>query len=340
VSVINTSPGAFFGSGNWAPVEWQGELWFQSSGKILRFDGNRIASLVTPPFANSEPVLFNDSLYYAAQEAATGVELWRFNGVSQTRVSNISPGAGDAFPEALFVHDGALYFRARDATTGNELWRYDGTAIERVADLNPGAADANPSGLATFQGALYFAADDGVHGTELWRFDGTEVSLAADVNPNPVYEEGGDRLSDSNPRLLTPFAGALYFAANGGEFGGLWRFDGADAALIGGGSLNEVTELIIFNDALYFDADDGISGRELWKIKPQAEPALALALPGNSVEIQLEQAETGDYAIEVTADLVNWTRLHTARPIDGHIIFNDTAAGNASRRLYRAVKIE
>ena len=337
-------PDGFWGSGEWKPVLWGGSLWwrclhFNALG-IAQFNGSTIAKLNSPPWVNSEPVVFDGALYYGAHETATGTELWRFNGSTQQRVSDINPGLGDASPEALIVHDGALFFRARDGVSGNELWRYNGGEVARVADINPGAGDSNPSGFASFGGKLYFTADDGVHGAELFNFDGTHVTLAVDINPNPVYEQDGDRLSDSWPSKLTVCGDALYFIACDGTNSGLWRFDGTNALILGGGLLNSVTELMTFQGALYFDADDGISGRELWKVESNAEPNLTIAGIGSEVEVHLNEAETGRFVIESSSDLNFWTPLATNSPVDGRIVFRDPLAKDASRRLYRAVYAE
>lgn len=342
VTQLNVNPpGAFWSLGGARQVEWNGALWwrclhFQALG-IARFDGATISVLNAPPWANSEPALHDGALYYGAQETATGVELWRFNGVSQQRLTDMNPGAGDGSPEALFAHNGALYFRGRDATSGNELWRYDGGAARRVADINPNGS-SDPGGFASFQGRLYFAADDGVHGTELFRYDGTTVTLVADINPNPVYELGGDRLSDSWPAHLTVYGGALYFSAKDGTNYGLWRFDGTNASLLGGGMQYEVSELIVFQNALYFDADDGVHGRELWKVKTNAEPRLTIERPAGSVTLQLDEAETGPVIIEATPDFLNWFPIATNVPLDGRVTFFDSPASNGVQRTYRAVR--
>lgn len=332
--------GAFWSTGAARPVEWNGALWwrslhFQALG-IARFDGTTLSVLNSPPWANSDPVLFGGALYYGAQDAA-GVELWRFNGSTQTRLTDLNPGSGDASPEVLFVHAGALYFRARDASSGNELWRHDGASTLRVANLNPNG-DANPSGFASFRGDLYFAADDGVHGTELFRYNGTNITLAADLNPNPLYEQGGDRMSDSNPAHLTAFGSALYFSASDGTNYGLWRFDGTNASLLGGGMLYEVSELVVFQEALYFDADDGAFGRELWRVETNALPRLTIAPAPNTVTLELRQAETGLFIVEGTGDLVHWQPLATNRPIDGRLVFQDASATNHTSRSYRVVR--
>jgi ELWxxDGT repeat protein len=337
VSVVNVNPKAFSGSGEWKPALWNNELWFRSSGRIYRFNGSSLSGLVNPPWANSEPVLFNDALYYSGQETSFGTELWRFNGSTQARVTDINPGAADAYPDAMYVAQDRLYFRARTSTHGMELYRYDGSAAVRVTDLNPGPADSYPSELATFGSHVYFSADDGTNGYELWRTDGTNALLVADINPNPVYEEGGDHLSDSHPRRLTVWRNKLYFIASGSSEGGLWSYDGTNTCLIGGGSVNAVTELIVFNDCLYFDADDGVNGRELWRVEPNPERRLSIASQGSAMQVQLGQAETGRYVIEATADWVQWIPVATNRAVDGRVSFVDGNGPNQPTRFYRAV---
>jgi ELWxxDGT repeat protein len=336
--VTNANPPyAFFDPGFWRPAVWFGELWYPNAGKVYRFDGERFANLNTPPFAQIDLVHWNGALYYGAQDISFGVELWRYNGNTQTRLTDISPGAADANPEAIFAAPDGLYFRARTTTHGMELYRYNGSAAVRIADINPGPADSNPGEFCAFAGRVYFSADDGTNGYELWRTDGTNAVLAANINPNPVYEQGGDRLSDSNPRRLTVWRNKLYFIANNSSEGGLWSYDGTNTCLIGGGTANGVTELIVFNDRLYFDADDGVRGRELWRIEPNPARRLSITPQGSAMQVQLAQAETGLYVIEATTDWVDWIPMSTNSAVDGRVAFVDANGTNQPARFYRAV---
>ena len=344
VRVTNANPPyALFEAAFWRPVVWFGELYYPSQGKIYMFNGERFAYLNTPPWAQMDLVLWNGGLYYGAQESTYGVELWRYNGNTQTRVTDINPGALDANPEAIYAAPDGLYFRARTASYGMELYRYDGSSAHRLADINPGPADSNPGEFCGFGGRVYFAADDGTHGYELWRTDGTNVSLVADINSNPVYEQGGDRLTDSNPFRLTVWRSKLYFVANNGTSCGLWSYDGTNVCLIGGGtanadgSLNGVTELIVFKNSLYFDADDGVSGRELWRIEPNPAPRLSITTEGTGMQLQLHTAATGAYVIEATTDFVNWTPIATNIAVDGRVSFADPNSGNLATKFYHAV---
>jgi ELWxxDGT repeat protein len=341
--VTNANPPyAFFDGSFWKPTVWFGELAYPSQGRIYLFNGVRFAYLNTPPWAQMDLVLWNGALYYGAQEGTHGVELWRFNGTSQTRVTDIHQGDADASPEGLYVAGSSLYFRARTAALGRELYCFDGTTARCVADINPGAGDSNPGEFCFFAGHVYFSADDGIHGYELWRTDGTNVAVVADINPNPVYQQGGDPLSDSYPRRLTVWRNKLYFAANNGSGAGLWNYDGTNVSLVGGGTANadgnanEVSELFVFRDQLYFDADDGYHGRELWRVEPSPTPQMSIAANGPAVNVKLNEALTGSYVIETTTDLNQWTALATNSSLDGRVWLLDTNSASSPTRFYRA----
>jgi len=132
-----------------------------------------------------------------------------------------------AAPRAARVGD-TTFFAANDAAHGQELWASDGTraGTRLVADIWPGPAGSSPSDLTAFDGALFFAADDGVHGAELWRSDGTPdgTTLVADINPVRAEANTG----------AGPTVGA------------------------------SVSHLTVVGANLFFTANDGTHGNELW----------------------------------------------------------------------------
>ena len=119
-----------------------------------------------------------------------------------------------------------------------------------------------------FNGALYFAATDRVNGSELWKSDGlgTGTLLLKDISPG---------VAGSAPSGFTEVGGALYFAANDGSNGSeLWKTSGTDVGTVLVKDINPARlpigssvpqGMVALNGALYFSADDGVNGRELWK---------------------------------------------------------------------------
>jgi ELWxxDGT repeat protein len=160
--------------------------------------------------------------------------------------------------------------------TGAELWRTDGSAsgTQRVLDLRSGPGGAEPSFLTPFGSALFFAAGNIELGTELFAYTLTgEVVCIADVN------DGHD---SSTPMHLTAAGQMLFFSADDGVYGReLWvtNGDGIQSFDVSGGhgtrlahdispgpsgSTPESLTWDSTSSTLFFTADNGISGRELW----------------------------------------------------------------------------
>lgn len=177
-------------------------------------------------------------------------------------------GTGDPF-----VFDGTrLEFSSTDPVRGDEPWVSDGTpgGTGLLRDINPEVADAasNPQEFVRFRGRLAFSADDGVHGRELWTSDGTSAgtSLLVDVAPGSAA---------SNPNhLITTASGDLYYFAT--DTSGHSRFmrlparGGAPAVLAtvspqpDGAPYCQQDAPVTLGNKVYFGADDGATGYELW----------------------------------------------------------------------------
>ena len=87
-----------------------------------------------------------------------GNELYRYNGTTVSRVTDINPGIGSSSPSNLTAFGGSLYFTAFDPTFGTELWRYTNPVLTRVTDINPNAGSSDPLFLTVFTNGLYFSA--------------------------------------------------------------------------------------------------------------------------------------------------------------------------------------
>ncbi len=262
-------------------------------------DGTSLLRDIAPGLQDSGPgsmaIVENSGfqgLLFTADDGATarsgyGEELWRSDGTGPGTmlVKDINPGPAGSQPGELRAihHAGlkAVFFGARDGENGHgyELWRSDGTlgGTVLVRDINPGPADSNPCHLAPvsnsrFSGIL-FCADNGVHGPELWKSDGTAAgtALVKDINPGP---EGSSLASPSS------IWARVYFQADdgaGGHGSELWASDataGGTALVndVNPGSDGSYPALLTGSTGthprqLYFRADDGDHGRELWAME-------------------------------------------------------------------------
>jgi len=190
-------------------------------------------------------------------------------------------GTQPAFPfrfggtPSLFAGAGGLiYFTAQSPDTPYpvQVWRTGGTeaGTRPILDLVDGGGNL-PIEIAALGERVFFLAAARPGGPELWVTDGTAAGTA------PVLPDlSGPR--PANPVFLTAFRGALYFYAQSGDPAawGLWRSDGTAAGtrllkavdrphpvLIGGSDSSP--ELTPVGDQLFFRADDGVHGTELWK---------------------------------------------------------------------------
>lgn len=184
------------------------------------------------------------------------------------------PGVSQVDVIASFPHgriseftffDDQYWFTVTDEAFGRELWLTDGTTegTRRFIDLHPGEEGSDPQDLLVYNDRLYFSADDGIHGREPWVTDGVHVNLLEDIEPG---HEG------SNPELFDDVGGVLLFAAERGSDRELWRSDGTvdgtfqlDVYPSGATYDSDPSHLIAYGNHVYFSANDGERGHELWR---------------------------------------------------------------------------
>jgi ELWxxDGT repeat protein len=231
----------------------------------------------------SQLTVLGSTLFFAADDGASGLELWKTNGTAAgtSQVADIHPGPGSSMEEIYdrarssafaVTAGGKLFFTADDGAAGRELWKSDGTAAGTflLADIRPGSASSEIAWLTAAFDRVYFVADDGVHGRELWTSDGTSAGtrLVEDVNPGPA---------SSTPQELEYLRHTILFAADDGTHGlEPWVSDGTAATTsllqdVAPDSLpSSPSQFTGAGPLLYFGANDGTHGFEPWALPKTA----------------------------------------------------------------------
>ena len=373
-------------------IEFNDRLYFsaynEETGGIWVSDGTAEGTQLIADISSEGFTEFNDKLYFVGYDSENGRELWVSDGTAegtQLAVDINSNNDGDfgegSYPSHLTEFKDRLYFSASDDQFGNELWVSDGTSegTQLVADIYPrddyptntfsnsNSYNSFPFGFTEFKDRLYFRADDGENGIELWSTDGTAegTQLLLDIDPDTSYiyvpygdGEFGDTFyypASSRPNNFIEFKDKLYFTANDGKNGDeLWVSDGTtegtqlfkDIRPNKGYNISSYPDhLTVFNDRLYFIADDGENGDELWvsdgttegtqlfkDIRPNEDGNSSfdfsyLTVVGDELFFSADNGETGDELFKLT--------LPDSTPIDngGKILFegsgNDTLNGSA-----------
>ena len=268
--------------------QWIGDIaLFNWKGKLWRTDGTAagtipLLDLPTQPFVRSEVVL-GSRLFFVLDPSAdtppstTGYDwtFWTSDGTPGGTRELFSRHFG-ATPDPLVAVGGLAYFTAASATAPfpYSLWRTDGTDAGTFPILNGTGGGGFGPESAQLGGKTWLILNTTRDpGYEIWSTDGTDAGTAPllpdTTGPRP-----------RNPYSLVAFQGALYFWAESGDpahpIHELWRSDGTAAGtrllktidpprsehVLGGFLLPQLTPA---GNQLFFRADDGVHGPELWK---------------------------------------------------------------------------
>ncbi|OJH41452.1 hypothetical protein BON30_11400 [Cystobacter ferrugineus] len=248
----------------------------------------RVSEAQPVDFRPGEPglVSLDGALYFLARESySSGQSLWRSDGTAAgTRpVLRLDPAGTSSPSMSLTRVEGALAILVEETSTRWSLWWSDGTAPGTVR-LKEFTLSYSNDGLVSptaVGNRLFFVVADAAwsypYFDELWCSDGT-VSGTVRVK----QYKSTTSYWDAAARGLTAVNDMLYFVAEDPTVGvELWRSDGSERGTVlvrnidprdaaGTSPSSGPLDLSAVGDTLYFTADDGHSGYELWKSQGQA----------------------------------------------------------------------
>ena len=268
-------------------------------GAVWESDGSLAGTntFKNPP-SNSAPnqlTEVNGILYFAAKDGVSGEPtLWRTDGTASGTSQLLFEGDPIQDPTNLTrLQDDLVFF------AGGDLFRSDGTS---AGTQQIGSFSGGTDYLTNFNGTLIFSAR-GSQGVELWKSNGLAggTEIIKDINTGYYNTEP----NSSFPKGLTNTGGVVYFNANGGvgslwktdgtsegtaptglgfsreilpdesnrvffSIGELWMSQGGMAPeevkdIRPGTDSSEPQDLTMVDGTLYFGANDGSNGYELWK---------------------------------------------------------------------------
>jgi ELWxxDGT repeat protein len=185
-------------------------------------------------------------------------------------VKDVRGGPKSSAPVELVAAGSRVFFRGDDGTHGRELWSSDGTpgGTALVLDLRAGSDGSAPGALVAVRDRVFFAATDAEGDRELWSSDGT----AGGTRPVRNIRSAGS----ADPTLLIVVGDRLFFVADDGVSGReLWSSDGTEQGTAMVTDLRPgqcgatacdaaIADLARVDGKLFFTANDGTHGRELW----------------------------------------------------------------------------
>ena len=155
----------------------------------------------------SEIAEANDWVYFVADDATTGMELWKTDGTTTGTmlVSDLTPGGGDSDIRELTSTGGLVFFVHRaNGSDADQLWRSDGTAGGTIL-LSAFPSGTELAGLTAVNGKLMFFVTG--LGGQVWKSDGTAAGT--------VYITDNDKNWKIEPILFNDYRPGIF--ANGDD---------------------------------------------------------------------------------------------------------------------------
>ena len=281
---------------------------------IAQYQFSQVAEINTGSNSGSPRYFmeYNGELYFNAT-VSFQQRLYKTAGTGATLVSDLNGNGVGYNPKPLFVLNNKLIFHASSQTHGMELFITDGTATGTTVllDIYPGpngsSASDNPDFYAELNGEIYFWAREASGPSSLWKTDGTAVGTVKVIDP--VFAGGGTPMVTYNGKIYflaysAPGQNPELYVTDGTSSGtGLFlEINPSTAANLAAGS--SPNNLFVYDGYLFFSADDGTNGRELWRTNGTAAGTTMVAdIFPNTLNPSFGKGSNPDFFIEFDNEL-------------------------------------
>ncbi|MFT5724394.1 MAG: ELWxxDGT repeat protein [Bacteroidia bacterium] len=243
------------------------ELWKTdgtTAGTVMVKDLNTDITSSNINYINS----FKSELYFAARNPSDNkTNVFRTN-QSDTSFITLLDASGDPFYtfNNVTICDSVMYFGGNQTGKGVELCRTNGSqsGTYMIKDLDNGSYSSSPEQITCMNGLIYFVADYD-KGKELYYTDGTASGTRLTQDLYPIQ-------TDAFITNLTALNSVLVFSAHSSgnyyDFELYSRKEGSSIKKVKdiypGSTASRPSHFFTHNNLLYFTADDGATGREIW----------------------------------------------------------------------------
>jgi ELWxxDGT repeat protein len=239
------------------------------SNGLYQFDGTTQTKVANTGaehvnFLGAAITAFNGKIYgygfTATEDPTIGKELYVYDPATDaySLVKDITGSDADSGISNFVTIGSELYFEA----LGN-VWKTNGTADGTIA-IDKASAIGSTLEYFVWNGSLYFEGDTGESNDQLWKYDPSTDTIINVSNITGSTATGGNNHDPSDYAVVGNY---MYYRGEPSDDtnGYLYRTDGNTSQLISA-AIKDIDDLVVLNDILYFEGDNGTTGNELYML--------------------------------------------------------------------------
>jgi ELWxxDGT repeat protein len=208
--------------------------------------------------AISQITALKDKVYFSATDYQGETELWRTNGSpdGESIVHDFTLVGTSTPKDVTKINGDTLFYTVHNGTTRDLYSNHSNTPVK---NLGLGLDVSNRIFPNVIDKQMYFWYYDNSEGYEVYKSDVTNTQQLTHIN----LALGNKTFGEYVKYGVDVFIAVNNFATPAES--GLYKIDGSGPGATQIKSIKNITKFIVSGNKLYFAADDGVNGEELWK---------------------------------------------------------------------------